>query len=174
MVIGSSPARWYVAQLKPNSHRIALGHLERQGFVAFVPMHATTERLRGAFRTRSKPLFPGYVFLQFDPAAAGWSKINATRGVTRLICSGAVPRPVPEGVMQALLARADAAGSGTTEAVFDPGDTVAVTQGPFADFVATVEKMSADERVWVLLELMGRETRVAVPAAQLRAAGSGT
>jgi transcriptional antiterminator RfaH len=45
---------------------------------------------------------------------------------------------------------------------------VRITTGPFADFVAEVEKIAPDRRVWVLMELMGSETRVAVKADQLR------
>ena len=42
------------------------------------------------------------------------------------------------------------------------GDAVEIPGGPFAEFVATVEKVSPDQRVWVLLDLMGRATCVAV------------
>jgi transcriptional antiterminator RfaH len=46
---------------------------------------------------------------------------------------------------------------------------VALTTGPFADFVAEVENIAPDRRVWVLMEIMGGKTRVAVGADQLRA-----
>ena len=42
------------------------------------------------------------------------------------------------------------------------------TKGPFANFVAEVEKIAPDRRVWVLMEIMGAQTRVAVGADQLR------
>lgn len=56
-----------------------------------------------------------------------------------------------------------------TLALLNPGDQVAITHGPFADFVAEVEKIDPDRRVWVLMDLMGSQTRVAVGADQLRA-----
>ena len=46
---------------------------------------------------------------------------------------------------------------------------MALTTGPFADFVAEVENIAPDRRVWVLMEIMGGKTRVAVGADQLRA-----
>jgi transcriptional antiterminator RfaH len=48
------------------------------------------------------------------------------------------------------------------------GDTVEISGGPFAEFVATVEKVEPDQRVWVLLDLMGRTTRVAVNSEALQ------
>ena len=50
-----------------------------------------------------------------------------------------------------------------------PGDQVTLTKGPFANFVAEVEKIAPDRRIWVLMEIMGGQTRVAVGADQLRA-----
>ena len=48
------------------------------------------------------------------------------------------------------------------------GDQVTLTKGPFANFVAEVESIAPDRRVWVLMEIMGAQTRVAVGADQLR------
>ena len=44
-----------------------------------------------------------------------------------------------------------------------------MTKGPFAEFIATIESIAPDRRVWVLMEIMGGQTRVAVDAHQLRA-----
>jgi transcriptional antiterminator RfaH len=49
-----------------------------------------------------------------------------------------------------------------------PGDQVRLTSGPFADFLGTIEAIAPDRRVWVLLEIMGGQTRVAVSDDQLR------
>lgn len=54
--------------------------------------------------------------------------------------------------------------------LLNPGDQVRLSTGPFADFVATVESIAPDRRVFVLMEIMGGETRVAVPVDQLRRA----
>ena len=49
------------------------------------------------------------------------------------------------------------------------GDQVALNTGPFANFVAEVENIAPDRRVWVLMEIMSGQARVAVGADQLRA-----
>ena len=49
------------------------------------------------------------------------------------------------------------------------GNIRANSKGPFTGFVATIETIAPDRRVWVLIEIMGGETRVAVSAEQLRA-----
>ena len=51
-----------------------------------------------------------------------------------------------------------------------PGDQVRLTSGPFADFVGTIESIAPERRVWVLIEIMGGQTRVAVAADHLRMA----
>ena len=53
--------------------------------------------------------------------------------------------------------------------ILKPGDQVALTTGPFANFVVEVEQIAPDRRVWVLMEFMGGQTRVAVGAEHLRA-----
>ncbi|ARE40619.1 Transcriptional activator RfaH [Rhodovulum sp. P5] len=68
-------------------------------------------------------------------------------------------RPVPEALIDGLRARTDP----ETHVLLSPGDKVEITAGAFTDFVATVDALAPDQRVWVLLDLMGRATRVAVP-----------
>ena len=75
---------------------------------------------------------------------------------------GDEPQPVPRGLISQLMLRCDDGGNLLPPRILKPGDPVRLTGGPFAEFVATVEKISTDRRVWVLLELMGRTARVAV------------
>ncbi|MDF1734012.1 MAG: transcriptional activator RfaH [Minwuia sp.] len=162
--------RWYLAQLKPNCQRIALRNLDRQGFRTFLPLHDLTTRQGGSFVTRSRPLFPGYVFVAFDLEAGGWSTINNTYGITRLVSFGARPAPVPDDLMAGLLGRCDAAGKLLAAVTVRPGDAVMVTAGAFADFVGRVERIDPDQRVWVLLDLLGRTTRVSLSPDSMRVA----
>ena len=78
-------ATWFLAQLKPNSHRIAEKNLRRQSFATFLPMQQETSRRNGRFVTTVKPLFPGYLFVALDTSAGGWHRVNNTYGVTRLV-----------------------------------------------------------------------------------------
>jgi len=86
---------WFLAQFKPNSHRIANRNLLRQGFQTFLPVHEETRRTRGKFTTRMLPLFPGYLFVALDITTDGWRKVNSTYGITRIVSLGNNPTPVP-------------------------------------------------------------------------------
>jgi transcriptional antiterminator RfaH len=160
---------WFLAQLKPNSAHIAERNLKRQGYRTFLPMEEQTAPRGGKFVTAMKPLFPGYIFVAFDAARGLWRSVNSTYGVTRLVSFGRDPAAVPQELVAQLMERCDSSGKLQPVELPAPGDQVTVTSGPFANFVAEVERISADQRVWVLMELMGAQTRVSVDAQQLRA-----
>ncbi|MCC6007575.1 MAG: transcriptional activator RfaH [Rhodobacteraceae bacterium] len=155
-------AQWYLAQFKPNAHRIALRNLSRQGFGAFLPLTETTGRSGARFAQRQRPLFPGYLFVSFAPEGGNWRAINSTQGIVRLVAFGGAPAPVPTALVEGLRARCDANGLVRSETMPPPGSMVRLRTGPLADFVARVEGMAPERRVWVLLELMGQPVRVAV------------
>lgn len=160
---------WFLAQFKPNSHNIAERNLVRQGFRTFLPMQEETKRARGKFITQMRPLFPGYLFVALDVLKGGWRSVNSTYGVTRLVSLGKEPTPVPLDLVSQLMLRCDREGKLLPPKLLQPGDEVMVTKGPFTDFVATIERIAPDKRVYVLMELMGAKTRVAVSAEHLRA-----
>ena len=158
---------WYLVQFKPNSHRVAERNLRRQGFETFLPLHETTLRKANRFSTQIKPLFPGYLFVRLDPERSLWRKVNSTYGVSTIVSFRDVPAPVPLEIVNALLARCDKDGMVTPLAEPRAGETVRVVEGPFAEFVATVESVDADRRIWLLLEFMGQTTRIRVNAGQV-------
>ena len=160
---------WFLAQMKPNSHRIAELNLGRQGFRTFLPLQEETKRVRGKFTTQMRPLFPGYLFVAFDVERGGWRAVNSTYGITRLVSLGKEPTPVPLDLVSTLMLRCDREGKLMSPKLLAPGDEVMVTKGPFAEFIATIERITPDRRVWVLMEIMGGATRVAVDAQHLRA-----
>jgi len=63
--------------------------------------------------------------------------------------------PVPRDLVCQLMQRCNRAGQLLPMEEFKPGDAVEVIKGPFADFIATVQSIDADRRVWVLMEIMG-------------------
>lgn len=167
--MNETSSSWFLAQLKPNSHQIAERHLARQGFSTFLPLEEQTSRQRGRFKTAPRPLFPGYIFVMFNAALGGWRAINSTQGITRLVSFGTSPSQVPEELVTTLMERCDASGKLRPAEALSRGSKVRVKTGPFADFVATVDDVEPDRRVWVLLDMMGRQARVAVPSARLAA-----
>jgi transcriptional antiterminator RfaH len=154
---------WYLAQTKPNAHALAVRNLARQGLTTFLPLHAVTGRNASRFVARLRPLFPGYLFVEIPNRSAPWRAINSTLGIARLVSFGPEPIPVPDGLVLALQKRCDSDGTLMETTEIKAGDPVQIMQGPFSEFVARVEQIAPDQRVWVLIDMMGRTTRIAVP-----------
>lgn len=162
---------WYLAQLKPNCLRLATRNLGRQGFRTFCPLEHHTQRRKERFETSFRPLFPGYLFVQFDPMTTAWRAISHTHGVSRLVTfESHRPAEIPQALVSDLMNRCDETGRLRPPAVLKAGDRVQINAGPFADFIATVESLHPDRRVWVLLDLLGRPTRVALDPSDVRIA----
>ncbi len=64
--------------------------------------------------------------------------------------------------------RCDSSGKLLPLEIVQPGDQVTLTSGPFANFVGEVEMIAPGRRVWVLMDILGGQTRTAVSADQLR------
>ena len=158
---------WFILQFKPNSHHQAERNLNRQGFETFLPLHDTTSRKLSRFINTSKPLFPGYMFIKFDRAEPEWHKINSTYGVSRLITFNSILRSIPTNFVDSLMKRYDLSGKLLPIQKLKKGDQVTVLKGPFANFIATVEKYEADQRIWILMDLMGRKTKIQTPSDNL-------
>ncbi|KPP98463.1 MAG: transcriptional antiterminator RfaH [Rhodobacteraceae bacterium HLUCCA12] len=154
---------WFVAQVKPNSGAIAQRNLEQQGFKTFMPQLRKTERKSTRFRETRRALFPGYIFVSVDTANGRWRAINNTYGVTRLVCFNARPTPLPSGFVDALQQRCDTEGLLKPVEELVPGELARITGGPFSDFLVRIEALDQDKRLWVLFDLLGRQTRIAVP-----------
>ena len=67
-----------------------------------------------------------------------------------------------------LMKRYDLSGKLLPTQKLKKGDQVEVLKGPFANFIATVEKYEADQRIWILMDLMGRKTRITSPSDALK------
>ncbi|MDB9806256.1 KOW motif-containing protein [Amylibacter sp.] len=159
--------KWFILQFKSNSHHIAAKNLNRQGFEIFLPLHDTTSRRLSRFISTSKPLFPGYMFIKFDRAESEWHKINSTYGVSRLITFNSILKSIPTIFVDDLMKRYDLSGKLIPIKKLKKGDHVTVLKGPFANFIATVEKYEADQRIWILMDLMGRKTKIQTPSDNL-------
>ena len=160
--------KWFILQFKPNSHRLAERNLQRQGFETFLPLHEITKHKYNRYVSDLQPLFPGYMFVAFNPASGPWGQINCTIGVSKLVSFGPQPSPVPLDLMSGLMLRCNANGKILPPNLLKKGDTVQVLAGPFANYISKVETIDAEQRIWILMELMGRLTRISVDANQLQ------
>ena len=162
---------WFILQFKANSHHQALRNLKRQGFETFLPLYETSSRKSSRFINSSRPLFPGYMFIAFDKAQTEWHKINNTYGVSRLVTFNSVLKSVPNIFINNLMMRYDLSGKILPIEKLRKGDQVKITKGPFVDFIASIEKYETDQRIWVLLDLMGRKTKMQPPLDALQTSG---
>ena len=151
---------WFILQYKLYAHHRAIINLNRQGFETFLPLHETTSRKTSRFVKSTKPLFPGYMFISFDKTEPKWNKINNTYGVSRLITFNSILKSIPTSFVDSLMKQCDSSGKLLPIKKLKKGDQVRVLTGPFANFIATVETYEADHRIWILMDLMGRKTKI--------------
>jgi transcriptional antiterminator RfaH len=154
--------RWYVVHTQARAEQKAAFHLRSQGFESYLPRYA--KQRRHARRTDWVPtaLFPRYLFVRLDPAQARWRSINSTVGVSYIVSHDNVPTAVPESLIREIRAREDAAGL-VRLALTSPvrvGDTVRFIAGPMFDRSGIFMCERDDDRVVILLELLGRPIEV--------------
>lgn len=163
--------RWYVVQTHTHAEGKAAVHLERQGFSVYLPRYRKRRRHARRIEMVAAPLFPRYMFVGVDMAAQRWRSIHSTFGVARLVSYGDEPAPVSDFVVEALRRREDDEGFVQLERRrFEPGTRVQITDGAFASYLGLFEGMRDDERVTVLLDLLGRKVRVLIDELSLTAA----
>ncbi|MFN6006737.1 MAG: transcription termination/antitermination protein NusG [Paracoccaceae bacterium] len=159
---------WFLIQLKPNAHNVALANLKRQRITVFLPRLELPRKKGKSLSTALAPLFPGYAFAKIDIFSAMLRSVNNTLGVTRVVRFGdAFPTPVPDDLIRAIEQRCDSEGVLRRADRLRPSDRVSVLSGPFAHFVGTVENIGPDERVTVLFSMMGRSVNVVVDSRSL-------
>jgi transcriptional antiterminator RfaH len=164
--------RWYVAQTQPNAESKAVAHLGRQGFVTYLPRYMKRRRHARRVDLVPAPLFPRYLFIEIDTTIQRWRSIFSTVGVSQLVCTGDTPTPVSDQVVTLLKDREDTAGFIQLDRrpMFRVGDKIRVLDGVFADCIGLYEGMKDNDRVAILLDLLGRKVRVMVDLESVSAA----
>lgn len=164
--------QWYVVQTQANSEKKAVAHLARQGFATYLPRYLKRRRHARRVDVVAAPLFPRYLFVEIDMAVQRWRSIYSTVGVSRLVCNGEFPVPVPERVVNLLKNREDTSGFIQLDhrPKFKTGDKVRVLEGAFYDYLGIYDGMLDRDRVEILLDLLGRKVRVLLDAEAIAAA----
>jgi transcriptional antiterminator RfaH len=168
----SSGPRWYVVHTQPHHEARAETNLRRQGFGTYLPRYLRTRRHARRVETVTRPLFPRYLFVTLDLARDRWRAIHSTFGVAHMVGAGDEPLSVPDKVIAEIRAREGEDGHVALglPAGIGPGSPVRLIDGMFADAKGVLERIADNRRVAILLELLGREVRVFVPAASVRTA----
>lgn len=164
--------RWFVAHTHPHAEGKATAHLNRQGFEIYLPRYLKRRRHARRIETVAAPLFPRYLFVAIDLNAQRWRSIYSTIGISRLVCNGDDPTPVPAGVVEALKGREDTNGFIKLDSRprFRAGDKIRVLEGAFSSCLGLFEGMAERERIAILLDLLGRKVRVIMDADLVAAA----
>jgi len=162
---------WYVVHTHAKSEQVAVENLTRQGFRAYLPRYLKSRKHARRVDTVATPLFPRYVFVNFDVTRTRWRPILSTIGVQYLIMDGEKPLAVPEGVVEEIRVREGDNGMVLmkAEAPFDKGQMVQITGGAMSDLIGLFEGLSDKDRVFVLLDILGRQLRVKVPTGSVAA-----
>ena len=162
-----SGSRWFAVNVRPRAEKVAVANLDRQGFRHFLPQQRKTIRHARQFRTVLAPLFPGYLFVALDLGRERWRAINGTFGVVSLVRTGDEPRPVPPGIVEALIELSRGDRIVRFDRQLQEGQRIRMIAGPFAEQLGTLERLDDQGRVRVLLEMMGTVIPVTGTAAQL-------
>ena len=152
--------KWFIAQIKPNSYNSAIQNLERQGFETFLPKMEITQRQENKFLVKNVYVFPGYMFVCFDPHIITWTKINSTYGVSKILTFSNKPAEISSDLILELKNKYEINSKLTQKEKLQKGNSIKFYTGPFTDLIAKVESVEEKNRIWVLLEVMGGNQRL--------------
>jgi transcriptional antiterminator RfaH len=160
---------WYLVHTKPRQEAVALTNLERQGYECYLPKMRQERVRRGKLHLVTEPMFPRYLFIKLDDSDQGksWAPIRSTTGVTQLVRFGGRAAHVDEALVQLLRQREQTAPIAT---LFEEGDAVVITQGPFAGIEAIYQTTNAEMRVVILLEILSKPASLLLEPGHLRKA----
>jgi transcriptional antiterminator NusG len=163
------PREWYVVhcysgyenKVKRNlEQRISSMGMEDFIFDVIVPTEEEIEVRDGKRRTYQRRVFPGYILVEMTMTDDSWYVVRNTPGVTGFVGMGTKPTPLREEEVQRIIKRMEAEAP-KVKVTFKPGQRVRIVQGPFADFIGSVDDISMEKgKVRVMVSFFGRETPV--------------
>ncbi|MDQ2652521.1 MAG: transcription termination/antitermination protein NusG [Chloroflexota bacterium] len=125
-----------------------------------VPTQDEIEIRSGQRHTVQKKVFPGYVLVRMEMDDDTWYALRNTPGVTGFVNINNVPIPLPDAEVQGIL-KGMTAEAPKVKVSFAVGDTVRITDGPFADFRGEIDEINQEKgKIRVLVSFFGRETPV--------------
>ncbi|MFC4620229.1 transcription termination/antitermination protein NusG [Camelliibacillus cellulosilyticus] len=170
---------WYVVHTYSGYENKVKANLEKRVesmgmsdkiFRILVPMEEETEIKNGQKKTAMKKVFPGYVLTEMIMTDDSWYVVRNTPGVTGFVGStgaGSKPTPLLPDEVDAIL-RKMGIKEKKTEVDFELKEQVKVTDGPFSDFVGTIESIDPEKgKVKVHVNMFGRETPVELDFEQI-------
>jgi len=174
--------RWYVVHaysqyennvMKALKERINRAGLQEQFGDILVPTEEVVEIRDGQKRTTERKFYPGYVLVQMEMNEDTWHLVKSTPKVLGFIGGTPdKPAPISEKEANAILNRVEeSVEKPKPKTLYEPGEAVRVTDGPFADFSGVVEEVNYDKsRLRVAVLIFGRSTPVELEFSQVEKA----
>ena len=154
---------WYAVLCKPRREALAETNLANQGYRVYLPRLATQCRRDGKWIDTVEPLFPRYLFLAPGNEHQGLAPVRSTLGVSGLVRFGGQPATIPEAVVESLRGRQDPdTGACARRSLFKSGAPIQFCAGPFTGLDGVFEIEAGQDRVYVLLEFLGKLNKVKV------------
>lgn len=171
--------RWYVVHtfsgFEKQVQQALREHVRRAGMEEhfgdiLVPTEDVVEMRGGQKRTSERKFFPGYVLVQMEMDDETWHLVKETPKVLGFIGgTSEKPAPITEKEANAILRRVEeGAEKPRPKVLFEPGEVVRVTDGPFNDFNGVVESVNYEKsRLQVAVQILGRSTPVELDFGQV-------
>ena len=170
---------WYVVHTYSGYENKVKANLEKRVesmgmqdkiFRVIVPEEEETDIKNGKKKVVKKKVFPGYVLVEVIMTDDSWYVVRNTPGVTGFVGSsgsGSKPTPLLPEEIELILKRMGME-ERRAEVDFEPGETVTVKEGPFANFTGKIEEMDQDKgKARVMVNMFGRETPVELDFTQI-------
>ncbi|TQV86017.1 transcription termination/antitermination NusG family protein [Aliikangiella coralliicola] len=158
---------WFVIYCKPQKDEVAEKNLLRQGFEVYRPLisRARGGHVGGSPSIREESLFPRYLFLNVDPEIKPITPVKYTPGVVGFVTFGDRYSTVDDSVINDIKVCESEQQMDLDNSVrFREGETVYINGEGFTDIKATFCEMSSDNRVIVLLKMLGRMSTITIPS----------
>ncbi len=151
----------YEERVKKNlDQRIGSMDANQDIFRIVIPTEEEVEVKNGQRRTITRKILPGYILVQMKMNDFSWSIVRNTPGVTGFVSGGNKPVPLQDNEVKQIMRQMEAEVP-KVKVGFKQGQSVKVIDGPFIDFIGTVDEIDLEKgKVKVLLSLFGRETPV--------------
>lgn len=165
---------WYVIETNPNCERKAAGELRRAGVRAYLPKRSFERRNRrtGVVSIKTMPLLTGYLFIRFPQDIEDWFTVRRCQGVRGVLAIDGTYGQIPDSIIAGFMRRQRSGEFGKPAFEARPkrfarlknkyyeGRPMLVTDGPFASFLATIEKLHKNGDVEAAVSIFGRATLI--------------
>ncbi len=134
-----------------------------------VPTEEVVELVRGKRKTSSRKFYPGYILVQMELTDEAWHLVQETAKVTGFLGGRDSPASLTDEEAEKIMGQVEAGKlKPQPKFMFEPGDEVRVIDGPFTNFLGTVEDVKPDKgKIRVLVSIFGRPTPVELEFVQV-------